>query len=204
MRERFLLDTPGWFAKAEPTAALPIVAAAVWSGRRLDLRYGEKGARRRVEPLGLVLKAGTWYVVARHRGELRSYRVSRIASARLRSDEGFERPEGFSLGSWWREAQAAFDRSLLRFRCELRLSPSGFRLLPHVVPNEAVPAMLREAGPPDDDGWRAVPLWLESERVALSQLVALGDAVEVLAPLSLRRALAEVGAAMARRNEVGS
>ncbi len=59
IRERFLLDAPGWFARPEPLGALPAVADAVWEARRLDLRYGPRATRRRVDPLGLVLKAGT-------------------------------------------------------------------------------------------------------------------------------------------------
>src|SRR5690606_38382849 len=107
----------------------------------------------------------------------------------VRREEGFERPAGFALSSWWRDAQAAFDRSLLRFRCRVRLSSRAQRVLPHVVPNESVPSMLQAAGPPDDEGWREVTLWLESEEIGLSQLVALGDGVEVLSPSSLRRSL---------------
>ena len=84
-RSRFLLDAPGWFHRHEPDA-LATVAAAVWADQRIDLRYrrGDDVADRRVDPLGLVLKAGVWYLVARHRGGLRTYRVSRIAEVRLR------------------------------------------------------------------------------------------------------------------------
>ena len=43
------------------------VAAAVWDERQLRLHYDswKKIATRTVEPLGLVLKAGAWYLVAR-------------------------------------------------------------------------------------------------------------------------------------------
>lgn len=199
IRERFLLDAPGWFARSEPLDALPAIAEAVWSSRRLDLRYGPRATRRRVDPLGLVLKAGTWYLVARHRGELRTYRVGRVQRAAVR-EEAFVRPEGFDLASWWAESSAAFDRSLLRYACRLRLSPRAARLLPDVVPHDAVREMLARASAPDDAGWREVELRLESEDVAVDQLAALGDGAEVLEPIALRARLHAVGARMAELN----
>lgn len=203
IRERFHLDAPGWFARSEPTDALPVVAEAVWSGRRLDLVYGDRktsrASRRRVDPLGLVLKAGTWYLVARHRGAIKTFRVGRVRSARLR-DEAAARPAGFDLAAWWAQASAAFDRSLLVYRCRVRLSSRALGLLPHVVPHDAIRRMLDEASPPDEEGWRTAELWLEGEEVALEQLVALGDGVEVIEPPSLRRRLHDVAARMAARN----
>src|ERR687887_485790 len=89
----FPLDARGWFRAEDPVPHLPAIAAGVWRGRRLDARYRERGGvvRRTLDPLGIVLKGGAWYLVARRRGELRVYRVSRFASVRER-DERFERP----------------------------------------------------------------------------------------------------------------
>lgn len=199
LRDRFHLDAPGWFTRPEPLAALATVAEAVWEGRRLDLRHGEDGARRRVDPLGLVLKGGTWYLVARHRADLRTYRVGRISVATI-LDARFERPAGFELAAWWSRASAAFDRTLLRYPCTIRLSPAAFRLLPHAIPSDAIREMLAAAEPPDDEGWRTVALRLEGEDVAAHQLTALGAGVEVVAPQALRTRLHAVGRAMAERN----
>jgi predicted DNA-binding transcriptional regulator YafY len=196
IRERFLLDAPGWFARPEPLDALPAAAEAVWTGRRLDIRYGTQPASRRVDPLGLVLKAGTWYLVARHRRDLKTYRISRIQRAEVRA-ETFLRPEGFDLASWWADASAAFDTALLTYRCRVRLSPRAQGLLPHLVPHDAVRRMLEGAGPPDADGWRTLDLQLEGEDVAVGQLCGLGDGVEVLAPPELRQRLFTVGSRMA-------
>nr|WP_275939188.1 WYL domain-containing protein [Polyangium spumosum] len=178
---------------------MPVVAEAVWEGRRLDLRHGDHAARRRVDPLGLVLKAGTWYLVARHRRQIKTYRMSRIHRAELRP-ESFVRPAHFDLAAFWSESSAAFDRSLLTYRCRVRLSPRAERQLPHVVPHDAVRRMLEDAAPPDAEGFRTVELLLESEDVATDQLTGLGDGVEVLAPEALRRRLYAVGMRMAMRN----
>lgn len=199
IRERFLLDAPGWFTRPEPLTALPIVAAAVWEARELELRYGGRPTIRRVAPLGLVLKAGTWYLIARQRDELRTYRVGRIDHAELRA-ESFVRPADFDLATWWAASSAAFDRSLLVYPCRVRLSPHAQQRLPDLVPHDAVRRMLADAGPPDAAGWRIVDLHLEGEEVAADQLCGLGDGVEVLEPAPLRQRLHAIGTQMARLN----
>ncbi len=201
VRERFHLDAPGWFHRPDATAHLAAVADAVWSSKRLDLVYGptDRTVRRRVDPLGLVMKSGTWYLVARHRDQIRTYRVGRIHTVSRRS-EGFDRPEGFDLVAHWTASTAEFDASLLRFRCRLRLAPWALRSLPHTVDPVAGRDALESASEPDDDGWRIVEVNAESEEVAASQIVALAPGVEVLDPPGLRQRLGEVGRGLARLN----
>jgi len=200
-RERFPLDAPGWFQRAEELPRLAVVAQAVWAGQRLDLVYRSGGGdrRRRVDPLGLVIKAGIWYLVATHRGAARSYRVGRIVTATVR-EERFERPTGFDLAAWWAESAAQFDQSLWRLEVRVRLGPRAWRLAPRALVGSSVEAACAESGPADADGWREVVVHLESEEVALEQLTALGREVEVVSPPSLRRSLGEVGRALAQRN----
>ena len=201
VRERFHLDAPGWFRRPDDTTWLGPLADAVWSDRRIEVGYerADRTVHRTLDPLGLVLKAGIWYLVARHRGQLRTYRVGRIRSLEVRSDT-FERPADFVLANHWQASAQEFDRTLLRYRCELRLSPAAVWALPHVVDAAAAHAAIEAAGPPDAEGWRALALSAESEEVAASQLVGLGGGVEVLAPEGLRRRLAALGAEIAARN----
>jgi len=200
-RSRFLLDAPGWFHRHEPDDALATVAGALWADRRLDLRYrrGEGCVHRRVDPLGLVLKAGVWYLVACHRGGLRTYRVSRIVEVQPRP-ETFERPVDFDLAAAWAETSADFDRSILREVVRVRVSPGGARLLSAAVPSAATAQAVAGAAPADSEGWIELDLAVESEAVAHHQLTSLGADVEVLAPLSLRAAMAATGEAMVRRH----
>lgn len=197
--ERFLLDAPAWFHRDDPGEVLPTVADAVWQGRRLDIRYGRRGhgVRRRVDPLGLVLKAGTWYLVAAHRRRPRTWRVSRITSATPRPEPAW-RPPGFDLARWWSASAAAFDASIRPLRARLRLSPAAARRLPRLVPGELTVRAL-EQGEVDAEGWVTVDLPLEPVEVAVSQLVPL-PGVEVLAPDELRAALADHARDVAERN----
>ncbi|MGF7120088.1 helix-turn-helix transcriptional regulator [Rhodococcus sp. BE178] len=197
-RERLHVDAPGWFESTPSGEHLPAVAAAVFEGRRLRIRYRRRGgeATRTLDPLGLVAKAGVWYLVARHRDRTLSYRVSRIDGAQV-LDAQAARPDDFDLAAWWAASMAEFDRALLRYPCRLRLSPYAWRRLPDVVGEEAARVEASEA---DEQGWVTVDLMLEAEEVALDQLTALGGGVEVLEPASLRAGLRAVAEEVARRN----
>jgi predicted DNA-binding transcriptional regulator YafY len=178
----FHLDARGWFRAEDTVPHLPAIAAATWRGRRLDARYRERGGvvRRTLDPLGVVLKGGAWYVVARRRGELRVYRVSRFASVRER-DESFERPPEFELAAYWREWSEAFERSLPRVEVRLRVDEAVLRFLPkerRIVDGVAVVAF-------------------QSLGDAYRELLGFGADVEVLDPPELRERLAETGKAMA-------
>lgn len=201
MAERFHLDAPGWFHRDEELPHLATVADAVWEGRPLLVGYqrGDDVVERHLAPLGLVLKAGTWYLVARADDDVRTYRVSRIVSAEV-EDGRVERPADFELAAWWAESSARFDRSVLRATVRLRLSPRAARRLPRILDQVAAQEALAAAGPPDEDGWLTVDVLVESATIAGDQLLALGGHVEALDPPELRAQLAAEGDAMARRN----
>src|SRR6266436_2391202 len=77
---RLHLDPVDWYREPEPLPHLATVAAAVWHERQLTIRYEswKATARRTVSPLGLVLKAGAWYLVAAVDDKPRTYRISNI------------------------------------------------------------------------------------------------------------------------------
>ncbi|HTS97461.1 MAG TPA: HTH domain-containing protein [Streptosporangiaceae bacterium] len=64
---RFHLDAPGWFAPRRPAPFLAALAAGVFGDLEVDARYRSRSGPRdcRLQPLGLVLKGGVWYVAAR-------------------------------------------------------------------------------------------------------------------------------------------
>ncbi|MEU4897008.1 WYL domain-containing protein [Streptomyces sp. NPDC044780] len=68
--QRFHLDAPGWWQEPQTPPLLPEVADAVWDDRRLLVRYRRRDTEveRELEPYGLVLKAGVWYLAARVNG----------------------------------------------------------------------------------------------------------------------------------------
>ncbi|MYW42565.1 WYL domain-containing protein [Streptomyces sp. SID161] len=191
--QRFHLDAPAWFREPETPALLPVLAEAVWGDSRVLARYrrADREVERRLEPYGLVLKAGVWYLCARvaESGSLRTYRIDRFGAVDA-LPERFEREPDFDLPGFWAGQAERFARSILRAEVVVRLSPEGVRRLPHTVDPPGAREALEGAGPPDADGWVTVTLPVESEEVAHGQLTALGPEAEVLAPARLRKRFA--------------
>ncbi|WP_329339970.1 WYL domain-containing protein [Streptomyces sp. NBC_00663] len=187
--QRFHLDAPNWWSEPKTPELLPAVADAVWDDRRVVARYrkGEEEVERELEPYGLVLKAGVWYLCARV-PEAETYRVYRIDrfTAVDALEERFARDEEFDLPAFWEAQAARFARSILRAEVVVRLSPDGVRGLPYALDRVSAREALEGAGAPDGDGWVTVTVPVESEEVAHSQLAGLGPEVEVLAPEGLR------------------
>ncbi|MFC5187583.1 helix-turn-helix transcriptional regulator [Actinomadura harenae] len=189
--QRFHLDAPGWFGDPSPPAPLRDLARAVWTDERVEIRYRRgREVVREVEPYGLVLKNGGWYLVARVGDGHRTYRVDRITGVRPLGGH-FARDEGFDLAGFWRESTAAFLRGMLRDEVTVRLSPGGLRSLRFHLGEEAAAHAREASAPPGEDGWVTVVLPVESADVAFSQLLGLGPDVEVLAPAGLRARMAE-------------
>ncbi|MGD9890750.1 MAG: helix-turn-helix transcriptional regulator [Dehalococcoidia bacterium] len=198
VRERFHLDTPGWFREAERPPFLTAVAGAVWDQRPIRVHYqrwrGE--VERLLQPLGLVLKGSAWYLVARTSGQTRTYRVSRILELEV-LEEQFDRPAAFDLAAYWDTWAQQFSSRLYRDEAVVRLSPHAFStLLPKMFDPFVVRAAVESAGPPDLAGWRQVVLPIESIKHAERDLLRLGADAEVLAPSELRRRFGEVGNAL--------
>ncbi|MBV7694793.1 YafY family protein [Streptomyces sp. TRM70350] len=192
--QRFHLDAPSWFKEPGTPEPLPAVADAVWDDRRITARYrrGDSEVERELEPYGLVLKAGVWYLCARvaDRGSFRVYRIDRFTAVEV-GEERFSRDQGFELPAFWEERAEQFARSILRAEVVVRLSGEGVRRLPYALDPRSARDALAAAGTPDDDGRVTVTLPVESEEVAHTQLSALGPEVEVLAPEGLRERFAE-------------
>ncbi|MGH7124567.1 MAG: helix-turn-helix transcriptional regulator, partial [Stellaceae bacterium] len=160
--ERVHLDPVGWFRSTEEARLLPVIAQAVLEERVLDVRYkmGAGAVRRRLKPLGLVLKAGVWYVVAEVGAQTRTYRVSQMLEA-APSEERFARPRGFNLAAAWSAAARAYERGVYRGQALLRVSPAGLRRL-EALGAPVARAAAESAGAPDHAGWRQATIPIES------------------------------------------
>ncbi|MEV6111770.1 YafY family protein [Streptomyces sp. NPDC052109] len=201
--QRFHLDAPAWFREPETPALLPVVAEAVWDDRRLTARYRRSAdeVERLLEPYGLVLKAGAWYLCARvadggSSSTYRTYRIDRFSAVEP-LEERFARDPDFDLPGYWAEQAERFARSILRAEVVVRLSPEGVRGLRYAVDPLSAREAVGAVGEPDAAGWVTVTLPVESEEVAHAQLTALGAEAEVLAPQSLRERFARDAARLA-------
>lgn len=187
---RFLLDAPGWWQDPGTPPWLAPVAHAVWADRRIAVGYRRANTEvdRELEPYGLVLKAGVWYLAARAPGAFRVYRLDRFVSV-AETGERFVRDEEFDLAGFWDRRAAEFARSILRDHVTVRLTAEGARRLPHVTDRAAAREALASATASGADAVTA-ELRVESLDVAYEQLLALGPEAEVLAPPPLVRRFA--------------
>ena len=189
VRERFHLDAPGWFRGNEPTPHLSTVADAVWSARMLEVRYRRWKAPREVtrtlHPLGVVLKAGRWYLVAAAEERTTTYRVSNILEAET-LDRPAQRPAGFDLAAWWQEWTDRYERSVYTATATVRMTEAALTRMAFVFPPEMSRVARKSAGPPDADGWLVTTVPIESVQHGHIELLKLGAEAEVLAPDELR------------------
>lgn len=190
MRERFHFDPIAWYGRGETLEHLPRLAEAVWKGARVRFGYDswKAAVKREADPLGLVLKAGAWYLVAAVDGRPRTYRASNISDLIVLGVNA-KRPARFDLAGYWQKWRDEFETRLLSARATVRLSPVGLALLRDVMPTawEAVATKHKSARRP---GWIETVIPVETTATAARQLLRLGSDLEVLGPKALREAIA--------------
>ena len=206
---RFHVDLAGWYRRVKPVRHLRALADAVWADRWVAIRYEswEAVVERELEPLGLVIKAGEWYLAALPRGGggrrsskspiPRTYRVANIRDLTVHGE--FVRPNQFDLNAYWSESTRRFERDIYRGTAEVRLSPRGRKLLRNAsaAVEQAIDQAIDDpAAGIDASGWLRVTIPIESIGHATGQLLALGIDVEVLGPPELRERVRDTARAV--------
>ncbi len=187
---RLLIDEAAWHDRTPGVPeALEVCQDALWAERRLRFGYvkEQEGAAapapRTVEPLGLAVKRGVWYVVARDRGVIKTFRVSRMINAE-RLDEPFDYPADFDLAGYWQASLEAFPAKLPRYEAELSMQAQTLE----IVRAERYVRVLREEAL--ENGACAVRADLATPEFALRFLLGLGSAVKIDGPQALKEAVA--------------
>jgi predicted DNA-binding transcriptional regulator YafY len=202
VREHLHLDAPGW-SRGEGDGAgdrvlfLPQLADAVWNKHTIRVHYRHDpdnsndpdDGRHSLQPYGLVLKAGTWYLVARSDDTIGTYRVNQVVDMDV-TDDTFERADGFDLAAYWRQHLADVRSQLWQGQAVIRLSPAGRDGLRKLAATEVIDAVDKTASPQDEAGWITATVPIESTTGAHTDFLRLGADLEVLQPDDLRRQLA--------------
>jgi predicted DNA-binding transcriptional regulator YafY len=200
IQQRFFLDAPGWYHDGDSSRHLDAIAGAVWNQQRIEVRYrrwvAPTDVTRILEPHGIVLKAGKWYVVARCEGALRTYRVSQVLDL-TPLNERFERLAAFDLPRYWAAHIIRFRDGLRQGEATIRLSPDGRERARDLMSAEVTSAIDATARP-DEGGWVTAVVPIESLQHAQSSFLSLGAEVEILEPQTLRARMAGTAAALAR------
>jgi predicted DNA-binding transcriptional regulator YafY len=202
MRERLYVDATDWRPVSEDLSMLPTVQDAVARNCRLSFEYvradGERGPRV-VEPLGLVVKGMSWYLVARTPRGMRTYRLSRMHSVTPLAI-AFERPARFHLETYWKSSVQELEAKRRHYEVRLLVSPQSTNGLIRWCAASPVDSTYAISGMED---WVTMRADFECEQHALQVALSLGSRARILAPMELcERVRAEV-LAMAAASEQG-
>jgi len=204
--ERFHLDAAGWFHATESVPHLATIADAVWEAERITVGYRRAGGEvdRILDPLGLVLKAGIWYLVASAEGDVRTYRVSRFSRV-TPTGRPFVRPPDFDLAEHWRASIDAYEQAAPHTEVTVRVDPRRIGLLADLVGVRAVDGAQRIGDPSDDpDGWLVLRLEVDWPEEVPGRLLAMGGAAELLEPHWVRERMVELAERVLARHGVGA
>lgn len=139
-----------------------------------------------MEPLGLVVKRGTWYLVAGTEDGQRTFRVDRVTSVD-RTGEPVRRPEGFDLEAAWRQVVAVVDDLRAPARVAATADPGIVQVLGWVFDKEV------QVGGTRPDGRVDVVVAGNSVEMVARRLAGFGSSVHVLEPPEVRQLLADIG-----------
>jgi len=191
MRARLHVDPSGWRPSSENLSMLPIVQDAVTRDVKLTFVYTKANGEstpRTVDPLGVVCKQMVWYLVARSPAGMRTYRVSRISEA-IALAVPFERPATFDLAAQWNASTTELSRQREPFRATLAMSAEAVLALRGWCPTNAADDRWAKVRLPD--GWKIFDVEFESASMAQFASLGFGPRARVLAPESLRKAVAQ-------------
>jgi predicted DNA-binding transcriptional regulator YafY len=180
-RRKIHVDLSAWWHGTEVVPHLETLTEAAFGGHRVRVRYRRgdgKVVARTLDPLGLVLKNGVWYLVAvAGTGDPRTYRAVRFVEVET-LDEQFEPRPDFDLSTFWNARSREFERTGTEYRVTVRARPDAARALRNDY----------DAEPPSEE-WTTVELTFGTHEHALRRLMSFGASVVVVEPIDLRNAI---------------
>ena len=192
-RRRIHIDPRRWKQAAQPRELLGALRTACAEDRRTVLHYRDrngKATERVVHPLGLVAKAGVWYLVAAYGEEMRVFRADRVLGLDVTA-QTFERPAGFDLDGFWREWSTAYETSLPGVPVLLRVAPGAEDDVTAYWESEAIGTRKGR--------WTTYRILFPSIEVAAVHVVMWGKRVEAIDPPELRATVVERASQALRR-----
>jgi predicted DNA-binding transcriptional regulator YafY len=196
MSERLHVDATGWHASTEDLSMLPIVQDAVARDCKLTFDYTRadgQQAPRTVDPLGIVAKGMSWYLVARAPNGLRTYRISRMQAVTPLATT-FKRPANFKLSTYWRKSTAELDQQRRPFDAVVSVDPKGMQSLR----SWCATSLCKDQGKYlTREGWINLNVRFANVEEAHFIILGLGPRVQALDPPALcERIHADAGAVL--------
>jgi predicted DNA-binding transcriptional regulator YafY len=187
LQQRVYLDATAWDDPAAPSPHLGTIHQAIQQDKRIHLEYQGRFETRLefiAEPIGLVAKMNTWYLVGRTSGFLRVFNMDDILTVRILNEE-FMRPDDFDLAEFWAEWCKSTREQRSFYPVRVALTPSLFEKLPFYL-GEAVKFFVGETIMIDGQEWRIAIIHYDIFFRARESILNFGRSAWVLEPEALR------------------
>lgn len=196
LAELIVVDNSGWLTSDAGELDVADLAMALRARPRLRIDYRRSGAEasssRVVDPYGLATKSGRWYLVADDDQTAKLFNLDRLERYEALPEPAATRPEE-NLRSVWNALKDRLEAPG-RVSVTIRLRASRIDLGRRILGSRL------SATATVEDGWHVLTVTypdIESVR----QLLQFGDHIEILAPESARRRIAELAADIADRHQ---
>ena len=209
-----LADPQGWGREvdSEQPMFLDQLQEALIKQRQVNLGYAKPGSQatvRIIDPLGLITKAGVWYLVAGTDAGQRTFRVSRVRSVEL-LDNRSVRPNDFDLETHWASITVAVQEAKNTTIVTALAEPWTLAPLRHIVGTRLTvgesqtqeprareisehDAIQSQTGQSQTGNRIEVKIAGISPRVLAGELAGFGHSLTVISPPSVRAELARIG-----------
>jgi len=184
---RIHVDTTAWRQSSEKIESFKILQEAIWDEKALQIDYERADGEyleRVVNPLGLVAKGSTWYLIASSNKKVRNYRASRIKSVKL-TKETFSRPNDFNLAQYWSDSTQEFIKSLPKYEVDVEISSSIVQRIKFT--GRFVQIVQIDA--PSENGWISANLCFDTEQEALEYILGFGNQIRIIQPNELKQTI---------------
>jgi predicted DNA-binding transcriptional regulator YafY len=186
-QQRIYLDSTPWQMIEEPAPHLAVLHTAVWNDKRVRLVF-QGGFDTRIEmemePLGLVAKMNTWYLVGRANEFLRVLKIADILKVEALAED-FIREADFDLATFWTEWCAASINRRTVYEAKLRMAPGLVAKLNLYLGGE-VKYTISDNDEVGTNDWKVVTILYDNFFSARESILNFGRAAEVLEPYVLR------------------
>ncbi len=185
------VDAVAWGRRDDLAAPrfLDPLQQAVIDGVQVELGYVARDGRashRTVDPLGVVSKGPSWYLVAGTARGRRLFRIDRVTDVAV-TDRPATRPPDFDLAGEWRAIAEAIDEGATHVEVRGVADPDRIDVLRWILGTRL------DVGGPGPDGVEVV-IRGHSARSVAGELAGVGAWLRVTSPEEVRQELARVAA----------
>jgi predicted DNA-binding transcriptional regulator YafY len=186
-QQRIYLDSTPWYMIEEPAPHLAVLHTAAWNDKRVRLVFQggfDTKIEMEMEPLGLVAKMNTWYLVGRSTEYIRVLKIADILEVEALAED-FTRDADFDLETFWTEWCAA---SIIRrpvYIAKLRMAPGLVDKL-NLYLGAEVKYTVSDNDEVVTNDWKIVTIYYDNFFSARESILNFGRAAEVLEPDVLR------------------